>query len=957
MEAKKVFESGKLHGVYRCGKREALIKKIPQIEKKEMPDITGIIISGIMNFGNDADTIRMMAKDTIGCNAEDIRIPYDESKFARQRFTNEVIIGKLTGSIRFNVQSLVDTFYEFLDMPTETTKQMQAKDDVRDIIRYLHCEYRTPLLIGHPVINICNVNFACQMDFMFAGYQTVKVNRHKEGRRWVYDEMEIYAAEAVRMFPGKPNVKESSKILDAGTNTRLELYIMLKEMEKWAKKNRPNENILLRASYYFLQKDREDDKKYSEDFFDGKGGNIVTLQAFVDDMTGIDEVFIPQIREFLNGQSVSSDKCQNCKSRVLCDYKDAAIPLTEDEKPRPKSLPVLSSAQEKAATALKGNIRVIATAGSGKTTAMAYRIMNLLKSGVEPSKIGCFTFTNAGAGEMKDRIKGFCEIAGIDVDFDQMTISTIHSFGDSLLKDYYYLLGYTKPPVLINEIQKTKIIEKILSENNPIEALIDKYKNFYLDMFRAKGILELMKEYFSSIMEGMSQDDFKKTTRLGDDTVESIYNMYMQYDKYKKEACLIEHSDQELGVLKLLRVKPDLFDEIGIEHISVDEYQDTSNVQFKIINAMRKAKCVKSLFIVGDDDQSIYGFRDANVELIKDFFNMIGEKGTDVQLMENRRSTGNIVDFASTLISYNEDRITKNPISTNEIGNPVSVEHFYTKQDEQEYIANAVETLIKEGRKDSDIAILAPTNSELLVFADMLRAKGINTISINPEPLLENPRVLGAIGFIRFILNNSEFSGTTYINARDNGTAIAKTDDAIKEDILSLQKEVLDVKDVTSLFEKFKELDPDENDEIYQSFLEDIKTAMDDAVKKENLPAVCEYILDFERFGQKQTARKEKAYDGVVLSTMHSSKGKEWPVVFCSVTKMHGRDLAPEMVPEKNRLLFVACTRAKKELYISGVTTAYSSAMTGDVENMFLAECLEVQKEMYGEKEETKSAS
>ena len=90
---------------------------------------------------------------------------------------------------------------------------------------------------------------------------------------------------------------------------------------------------------------------------------------------------------------------------------------------------------------------------------------------------------------------------------------------------------------------------------------------------------------------------------------------------------------------------------------------------------------------------------------------------------------------------------------------------------------------------------------------------------------------------------------------------------------------------------------------------------------------------------------------------MHSSKGKEWPVVFCSVTKLHGRDLKTDMVPEKNRLLFVACTRAKKELYISGVDIAFSSASAGIVENMFLAECLEVQKEMYGKKEETKSAS
>ena len=858
MEAKKIFESGKLHGVYRCGKREEMISKIPRIEKEGMPDITGIIISGIMNFGNDADTIRMMAKDTIGCRAEDVKIPYDESKFARQRFVTEVITGKLTGSIRFSTESLINTFYEFLDMPTETTKQMQAKDDIRDIERYLHCEYRRPVINGHPVVDLCDTGFECQMDFMFKGYQTIKTNKHKEGRKWVYDEETVFVLEAVRLFTGKPTVKESSKILDTGISTRLELYVMLKAMEHIAKEEYPGQQIMLRASYYFLRKEREDDKKYSEEFFDGKGGNVITLQSYVDDMSNVDKTFEPQMKEFLKGQSVSSEKCKTCRSRVLCEYYDAAEPLTEEERPKPVSLPILSPNQEKAASALEGNVRVIATAGSGKTTAMAYRIMNLLKAGVQPEKIGCFTFTNAGAGEMRDRIKGFCGLAGIDVDFDKMIISTIHSFGDSLLKQYYNLLGYSKPPVLINEIQKTKIIENILSENSPIEALIDKYKNFYLDMFRAKGILELMKGYFSSIMEGMSQDEFAEKTGFDTTTVDSIYNMYMQYDKYKKDACLIEHSDQELGVLKLLRVKPDLFDEVGIEHISVDEYQDTSNVQFSIINEMRKAKCVKSLFIVGDDDQSIYGFRDANVELIKNFFEMIGENGLDVQLMENRRSTHNIVDFASTLISYNQNRIEKHPKSTNEEGEPVCVSAFASKEDEQEYIVDVIEDLIKNGRKDNEIAILAPTNAELMVYADMLKKRGIESVSINPEPILENPRVVGAVGLVKFMLNNSEFNGTAYINARDNGTAITKSDEEIRQEILNLQNEVKNIKNVTGLFEKFKALDQEENDEIYQSFLEDINTAMEDAVKQENLHAVCEYVMDFERFGQKQTARKEK---------------------------------------------------------------------------------------------------
>ena len=133
METK--YESGKLHGVYRCKKREGFMKKIPHIEKPECPDATGIILSGIMNYGNSPEMIRLMAGQCLG--DMNISIPYNERNFARRRFMKDVIAGKLKKTNRYSVESLVNTFYDFMEMPTDTTKALQAAADLQDMNRYL----------------------------------------------------------------------------------------------------------------------------------------------------------------------------------------------------------------------------------------------------------------------------------------------------------------------------------------------------------------------------------------------------------------------------------------------------------------------------------------------------------------------------------------------------------------------------------------------------------------------------------------------------------------------------------------------------------------------------------------------------------------------------------------------------------------------------------------------------
>ena len=572
---------------------------------------------------------------------------------------------------------------------------------------------------------------------------------------------------------------------------------------------------------------------------------------------------------------------------------------------------------------------VIAGPGSGKTTVLTHRVRYLIERyGVNPSDILVITFTKAAAEQMKLKFKGLSEGRNSAV-----TFGTFHAVFFTILKAAYnYSAHCIIKPQIQHEFVKDQMCRLELEYDDENEAVA--------------GVLS---EISCVKGEDVNIDEYESRCI----PPQSFRIMYRAYDDMLVRKHLIDFDDMIVQCRELLMQREDYRRawQNKYKYILIDEFQDINKAQFDVVRIL--ADEYRNLFVVGDDDQSIYGFREANVELIKDFFAMIGDKnGTDVRLMENRRSTVNIVDFAAKLISFNEDRIDKKPVSTNRFGKHVEVEKCRTKDEEQEYIIRNVEALIKEdGRSANEIAILAPTNAELVEYADLLQKRGIESVSINPEPILENPRVLGAIGLVKFMLSSSELNGTMYINARDKGKAMTMTEDEIRKSMLELQNEVKEISDVSALFEKFMALDPDGNDEIYQSFLEDINTAKEEAVRKENLPEVCEYIIDFDRFGQKQTARKEKAYNGVVLSTMHSSKGKEWPVVFCSVTKLHGRDLKPEDIPEKNRLLFVACTRAKEELYISGVTIAVSTAAE-DVENLFLNECLQVAGEMYGDEKE-----
>ena len=178
-----IYESSKLHGIYRCGKRNDFFAKVPKMEHDDISDITGLVLSGMWNYGADEALIRTLIAETLQCDADALKIPFDERTQARNQFVSAMLFGKLKGILASSVKDLVSTFYSFMEMPTKATMEQQVEEDTRNINRYLHCETRTPKNIGNPIVRVGSAAFSCQMDFMFLYPQTIQSNKRKEGKK------------------------------------------------------------------------------------------------------------------------------------------------------------------------------------------------------------------------------------------------------------------------------------------------------------------------------------------------------------------------------------------------------------------------------------------------------------------------------------------------------------------------------------------------------------------------------------------------------------------------------------------------------------------------------------------------------------------------------------------------------------------------------------------------------
>ena len=362
-------------------------------------------------------------------------------------------------------------------------------------------------------------------------------------------------------------------------------------------------------------------------------------------------------------------------------------------------------------------------------------------------------------------------------------------------------------------------------------------------------------------------------------------------------------------------------------------------------------KLLVSADCFGTDSQSIFGFRGSNPQFIIEFEEKLGERVQDFYLLENHRSTKSIIDFANKINSLNKNRVVKDLIPTREKGESVIVEAFEKKNEEEDHIVSIIKEKIDEGHPLEDIAYIASTRSQLLKMGTRLTEEGIQWIMLNPEPMFSNSRIEGALSLARYLADNTATKDLfVYLNAVNNSEILEKKTD---EEILSFiekQKTALssfysDVDDAVKRnwlinYLEYLKGHKEVSDEVYEAFLK--KVLVWDTYEE-----MLEYMLDFGVYGEREAAKRCKDYPGVVLTTAHSSKGMEWPIVIDEISKYHDKNLRDEKdIEEKRRLFFVSATRARDELYVVAQRYAYGSKGNGKsipdtrVQNIFLREAV-----------------
>jgi len=621
----------------------------------------------------------------------------------------------------------------------------------------------------------------------------------------------------------------------------------------------------------------------------------------------------------------------------------------------------LNDAQKGPVLHKEGPLMVIAGAGSGKTRVLTYRIAHLMRQGVDPFNILALTFTNKAAREMKKRIANI--VGGSEA--KNLWMGTFHSIFARLLRFDGDKLGYPSNYTIYDTQDSQRLISSIIKEMG-LDKDIYKYKQIQNRISSYKNSLITVKAYFQN-PELMEADAMAKRPRLGD-----IYQNYV--DRCFKAGAM-DFDDLLLRTNELLSRFPEVLMKYQerFRYILVDEYQDTNHSQYLIVKAL--ADRFQNICVVGDDAQSIYSFRGANITNILNFQRDYDDVAV-YRLEQNYRSTKNIVNAANSIIANNKNQLEKVVWTANDVGTKIKLHRSVTDAEEGRYVAGSIfENKMQNQRLNSDFAVLYRTNSQSRAIEDALRKRDIPYRIYGGLSFYQRKEIKDLLSYLRLVINTKDEEALKrVINFPTRGIGQTTVDrltvaanhysKSIFEVMENLDKIDLKIntgtkrklEDFTNMIKSFQIKNETSDAFILAEhvakktgiLLEFKKDGTPEGIARmENIEELLNGIKDFVE-GQKELAdakgdltefledvalatdldKDTGDYDRVALMTIHLAKGLEFPFVY--IVGME-EDLFPSAMSmntrseleEERRLFYVALTRAEEEAYLTYTQNRY----------------------------------
>ena len=608
----------------------------------------------------------------------------------------------------------------------------------------------------------------------------------------------------------------------------------------------------------------------------------------------------------------------------------------------------LNEPQREAVRHTDGPLLILAGAGSGKTRVLTHRIAYLIEElGVNPWNILAITFTNKAAGEMRQRVDNLVGFGS-----ESIWVSTFHSMCVRILRRFIDRLGYDSR-FTIYDTDDQKTLMKAVCKKVDIDT----------KQFKERMLLSVI----SSAKNEMILPEEFELNAGGDFAQLKIAKVYREYEAQLKANNALDFDDLLVKTVQLLQTQPDVRENYQerFRYIMVDEYQDTNTVQFKLVSLL--AGKYRNLCVVGDDDQSIYKFRGANIRNILDFEKEYPDAKV-IKLEQNYRSTGNILNAANGVISNNKGRKDKTLWTANGEGEKISLRQFDTAYDEAEFIAEDIKKEVRDGASYNDNAVLYRTNAQSRLLEEKFIAMNIPYKIVGGINFYARREIKDILAYLKTVDNGQDDLsvrriinvpkrgiGLTTINRIQEsadergisfyeallapemipgaGRSASKLDSfaalieyfkgqAEKESLTDLLNEILDMTGYAQNLEADDEIDAESRLQNIEELLNKAAAYEEDCVDRGEKATLSGFLEEVALVADIDSLEEDQDY--VVLMTLHSAKGLEFPHVylagmedglFPSYMTITGDD--PEELEEERRLCYVGITRAEQQLTLT----------------------------------------